>query len=91
MAKSGKENSGNREYYAGVFRAAFQRTMMGLVQKENAIVCMKCRRYIRVGELPDECCRKFGFVVDPKSVIIDETTGKVTQASPMLKGNLEDA
>lgn len=54
-------------------------------QRGFAIVCMMCRKLTKVDEVPKECCKNYGFPVDPKSVVIDKTTGKVTHAAPLSK------
>lgn len=51
------------------------------------IVCMKCRRLIKNGDRLDKCCFELGFEIDPETVVIDKTTGKVTQCSPRKGDN----
>ena len=72
------------EHHEIVFRAALYEVFRKMKQEKD-IVCMSCRRFVRVGDIPSECCKKFGFLVDPKSVVIDSSTGKVTQAAPSVK------
>jgi len=83
MESRSKRNSGNA-YYELIFMSAFRQVFQNMRQAERDIVCMKCRRYVSVGGALSECCEKFGFFVDPKSVVIDKATGKVTQASPSI-------
>ena len=83
MANLDKESFGSSRY-AELFRAVFRETMRKMLQSED-VVCMKCRRFVRIGEIPSECCRKLGFAVDPETVVVDDATGKVTQASPKTK------
>lgn len=69
-------------HYEQIFISALQQVSFSMQQIGRPIVCMKCRRLIRVGELRGDCCMKFGFPVDLDSVVIDRTTGKVTHAAP---------
>ena len=85
MEKQNRENSGN-DHYAALFAHTLRRVFLGMQQKHD-IVCMKCRRFVRVGDIPSECCKTLGFLVDSKSVVIDSDTGLVTQAAP--KVNME--
>jgi len=83
MEKQNKGNSGN-EYYQGLFIHALHCFFMGMQQKRD-VVCMKCRRFVRVGDIPSECCKTLAFPVDSKSVVIDSSTGLVTHAAPAVK------
>lgn len=88
MVKPDNENSGNSRYYVELFLSVFRRTMWDTLEYD--IVCMECRRYIPAGEgITDECCKTMGFQVDPSTVVIDKATGKTTQASPVLKEDIE--
>lgn len=69
-------------HYEQIFTSALQQVIFSMQQIGRPIVCMKCRRLVRVGELPGACCKQFGFAVDLDSVVIDRTTGKVTHAAP---------
>lgn len=84
MEKQNSEPSGNRHYEA-LFRHALGEVFRGMQQKEHAIVCMKCLRFVQVGDVPNKCCKRFGFIVDPKSVVVDSATGRVTHAAPAVK------
>lgn len=83
MEKQNRENSGN-DHYEALFAHALRQVFLGMQQKYD-IVCMKCRRFVRVGDIPNECCKTLAFHVDSKSVVIDSETGLVTQAMPVVK------
>ncbi len=83
MEKQNRENSGN-EHYRQLFALALHQVFRGMQQKRD-IVCMKCRRFVRIGDIPSECCKTGGFLVDSESVVIDSETGLVTQAAPAVK------
>jgi hypothetical protein len=83
MEKQNRENSGN-DHYELLFAHALRQVFLGMQQKHDS-VCMKCRRFLRTGDIPSECCKTLAFPVDPKSVIIDSETGLVTQAAPAVK------
>lgn len=84
MGRPSSVNFSSNEYHETVFRSALYQVFSKMQQKRD-MVCMSCRRFVRVGDIPSECCKKFGFSVDPDSVVIDSSTGKVTQASPPAK------
>jgi hypothetical protein len=46
---------------------------------------MKCRKFTSNGAITKKCCQNYGFLVDPKTVVIDPNTGKVTHASPLVE------
>ncbi len=83
MEKQNRENSGS-DHYQLLFAQALRQVFLGMQQKHD-IVCMKCRRFVRTGDLPSECCKTLGFPVDSDSVVIDSATGLVTHAAPAVK------
>ena len=84
MEKQNKESFGN-DHYQMLFTHALYNVFQRMRQRRD-IVCMKCRRFTRAGNIPNnDCCRKLGFAVDPKSVVIDMATGLVTQAAPAIR------
>ena len=72
------------EHHQQLFAHALYNVFHKMRQKED-IVCMKCLKFTQVGHIPNECCKRLGFAVDPKSVVVDIETGLVTHAAPAVK------
>ncbi len=84
MRDRNRDLSGN-DHYQVMFMAAVQRIFMDAQQRKHSIVCMKCLRLTKIGDIPGKCCIELGFPVDPKTVVVDPRTGKVTHAAPPVE------